>query len=332
MPTGALTTEPDPRPDRRMPYSGWYPFAGGIAIGLAMRLLFNGKPGEFWSPMLASFMVLVPVLVGMVTVYIAERIKPRSWLYWLGAPAVAISLVVLGTFLILIEGLICAVIALPLFMAAAGAGGLIMGAVYRWTRRSTQTLASFAMLPLALGAFEHRLPNPVRLASIDRSMVIAAPAETIWREIHDTRAIRPEEVKHGWIYRIGVPLPVSGTTEQTPAGPVRMVRMGKDIHFEQVPVELVPNRHVLWKYRFAEDSFPPRALDDHVRIGGDYFDLRTTSYTLEPVAGGTRVTLRMEYRVSTRFNWYADPVAQLLIGNVEDVLLGFYKARSEAAS
>jgi hypothetical protein len=38
----------------------------------------------------------------------------------------------------------------------------------------------------------------------------------------------------------------------------------------------------------------------------------------------------MSYRVSTQFNWYADAVAQGLLGNFEDVILDFYRQRSES--
>ena len=44
------------------------------------------------------------------------------------------------------------------------------------------------------------------------------------------------------------------------------------------------------------------------------------------------LTIRMHYRVSTQFNWYADAVAQLLFRNLEEVNLDFYRHRSEAAN
>ncbi|MEJ0086617.1 MAG: hypothetical protein WDO72_13095 [Pseudomonadota bacterium] len=40
--------------------------------------------------------------------------------------------------------------------------------------------------------------------------------------------------------------------------------------------------------------------------------------------------MSMNYRVSTRFNWYAGPVADLLIGNFEENILRFYARRAEA--
>ena len=56
-------------------------------------------------------------------------------------------------------------------------------------------------------------------------------------------------------------------------------------------------------------------MDDHVTIGGHYFDLLDTAYTLTPTGGqATELRITMHYRVSTQFNWYADGVARLLIG------------------
>jgi hypothetical protein len=139
-------------------------------------------------------------------------------------------------------------------------------------------------------------------------------------------------VGHAWIYRIGVPLPIAGVTHQTPTGFVRNVTMGKSIHFEQVATEWQENRYVRWRYRFEKDSFPPNALDDHVTIGGDYFDLLDTAYKLNPtVAGATELSITMRYRVSTQFNWYADGVARFLIGNFEEVILDFYRRRAVQA-
>ena len=126
-----------------------------------------------------------------------------------------------------------------------------------------------------------------------------------------------------------VPLPLAGISEDRPDGRVRRITMGKDIHFEQVVLDWEEHRRVHWNYRFAVDSFPPRALDDRVMIGGHHFDLIDSSYKLQPTASGTQLRIRMGYRVSTRFNWYADPIAQWLIGNFEEVILDFYRERAE---
>lgn len=108
--------------------------------------------------------------------------------------------------------------------------------------------------------------------------------------------------------------------------------MGKGIHFEQVAVEWRPGERVRWLYRFSDDSVPPNALDEHVEIGGMYFDILDTEYALQRAQGGTTLSVRMSYRVSTQFNWYARPLADYLIGNFEDVILKFYARRAESAA
>jgi len=78
--------------------------------------------------------------------------------------------------------------------------------------------------------------------------------------------------------------------------------MGKGVHFDQVAAEWQPNQRIRWLYRFSADSFPAGALDDHVKIGGAYFDVLDTEYSLRDVKGGTELRVRMSYRVSTAMN------------------------------
>lgn len=316
---------------RTLPFSKWWPVLAGALVGVTLRLLFWGKPGQSFAPMMGAFIYLVPFVVGAVTVYVAEMKARRSWGYYVAAATLANVLFVLGTLLIMVEGWICAIVIVPLFAIIGGIGGLIMGGICRVTHWPKQTLYSFVALPLILGAFENHAPLPERLSSIERTITINAPPAEVWQQIHNARDIQPEEVKFAWAYRIGVPMPLAGITQQTPAGPLRKISMGKGIHFDQIAMESRENAYVRWTYRFSADSFPPHALDDHVRIGGQYFDFKDTSYTLTPRGDATVLTIKMHYRVSTQFNWYADGVARFLLGNVEEVLLNFYRQRSETA-
>lgn len=322
---------PTPVSAGALPFPDWVPLATGVVAGIVLRLVYAGAPGSAYATMMAAFIYLSPLLVGAVTVYVAETRRRRTWAYYAWAPLLANVLYVTGTMVMMIEGFICAVIVMPLFALLGMIGGLAMGAICRATQWPKPALLSLAALPLVLGAFETAVPLPERIDGVERAVLINAPPERIWREIHDARDIRHDEVEHAWMYRIGVPLPQSGVTEATSDGLVRRIVMGKDIHFDQVVADWDENRYVRWTYRFAEDSFPPYALDEHVVIGGHYFDLRDTSYTLIPRGSATELRIRMTYRVSTQFNWYAVPVADLLFGNFEDVILDFYRRRSEAA-
>lgn len=313
-----------------MPFNFLWPVLAGVLAGLAIRLVFSGEAGRPFAPMMGAFIYLSPILVGAVTVCVAERRERRGVGYYFWAPFLANVLYVLGALAINIEGWICAILIVPLFATLGGIGGLVMGLICRVTDWPKQATYSIVALPLLLGAFEQRLPLPERIADVQRSVTIQAPAAEVWERIHRADGIRPDEVQNAWMYRIGVPLPHAGVTENTPQGRVRRITMGKGIHFDQWVTDWRPERYVRFEYRFADDSFPPRALDDHVRIGGQYFDLIDTSYALKPRGEATELSVRMRYRVSTQFNWYAEPIARWLIGDFEENILAFYRRRAES--
>lgn len=301
-------------------------------MGIALRLLYSGDPEERFNAMDSSFVLLVPIAVSAVSVYIAELSARRSWFYYFKIGAAANVLFVLGTFLILIEGLICVILAAPLFAFLGGLGGLATGAVIRWTRWPRHTVYSLAVLPILLGALGplRTLPNEVH--SVSRTLTIPAPAHQVWQQLLTTPQIDPGEIDGAWMYRIGVPPPLSAQTELRGTELVRHIVMGRAIRFDQVSDDWEPGRRVRWTYRFQEDSVPPGALDDHVEIGGEYFDLIDTEYSIVDTAGGSELRVQMQYRVSTNFNWYAAPVARLLIGNFESAALEFYARRAMQAS
>jgi hypothetical protein len=329
-----MDTEPQPSGQEKvkpfLPYSKWWPLLVGAITGVALRLVFSGSPGNPYSAMMSSFVLLVPLLVGAVTVYVAETQHRRSWAYYVWAPVLANVLFVLGTMAIVIEGLICAILIVPLFGVVGAIGGLIMGAICRKTHWPRQTLYSVAVLPLVLGGLEQHLPLPNRERTIEHARIVNASSADVWRQLENARDIVPEEVERAWVYRIGVPVPKAGVSERTAEGIVRRITMRSGIHFDQVAMDWQPNHHVRWANRFAPDSFPPNALDDHVKIGGRYFDIGDTEYTLKPLGTATELRMTVRYRLSTSFNWYAGPILDFLIGNFEDVILGFYARRAEA--
>lgn len=316
-----------------LPFSAWLPPLAGMLLGILLRMVYRGEPYAVFNAMSGPFILFTPLAVGAVTVYVAERSARRSWRYYIASAITANMLFIAGTMLILIEGLICAVIIAPLFAVIGAFGGLLMGSVCRVTRWPRHAAYGFIALPLILGALPAQEPSERHIAVTERQMLIAAAPAAVWQQLLDAPDIRPDEVGQAWMYRIGVPMPLAGVTRRTPAGLIRHVTMGKAIHFDQVSTDWDENRYVRWLYRFAPDSFPAGALDDHVRIGGDYFDVIDTEYVLTPRgAASTELTIRMRYRVSTEFNWYAKPIAKALMGNFEEVILGFYRGRATHAA
>jgi hypothetical protein len=310
-----------------------YPIIAGALAGLVFRAVYSGDPNSLFTPMLGAFVFGAPIVVGMLTVYLAERVKRRTWSYYFVAAAVANMLFVAGTFIAFLEGAICAIVILPMFAITGGVAGLAMGLLCRTTNWPGRMMQCAAALPIALAFLRPLIPTPDAIGMIERRIHIGAAPDIVWQQINRLDDIRDDETRDVLARRIGVPMPVSGETRATAEGFVRMSRWGKQVHFEEVIQEWEPGRYVRWTYRFQPDSFPRRALDDHVVIGGHYFDLIDTSYALATRDDGqsTELTTVIHYRISTQFNFYAHWVAQVLIGNLNENGLRIYKARSESA-
>lgn len=309
----------------------WWPLIVGAIAGVGLRLIFISEPGGAFSAMSSAFLYFAPFAVGAVTVFFMERRGRCSWGQYALAGAAANALFVIGTMLIMVEGLICAIIIVPLFAAIGALAGLIMGAVCRLTNWPKPGAYGAVALPVLMAFLMPSGAGPISVHQIERTIEIATTPERVWAHLLDAPDIKHDEVQRAWMYRIGVPEPIAGTTMQTNDGRlVRTIEMGKSIHFQQIATDWKKNEFVRWNYVFAADSIPPMALDDHVMIGGHYFDLLGTDYELKPLpSGNTALTIRMKYRVSTQFNWYANYVAKLLIANFEEVILEFYQRMAE---
>jgi|SRR5271167_141140 len=95
---------------------------------------------------------------------------------------------------------------------------------------------------------EQNLPLPNTILTAEKSRSMAAPPKAVWEHLLSAKSIRPDEMSDGLMYRIGVLLPLSATTEEQGGKLVRHIRMGKNIHFDQVATVWHPNRQVLWHF------------------------------------------------------------------------------------
>lgn len=322
-----------PWPDR-LP-SVFKVFFLGAGYGLFMRLLFGGLQllnhagsSRAGGVMLSAFVFLVPLMIGVIAVY-STPAEERGWVRSLWSPWLPTTVFVAGTALLLLEGSICIAMAMPIFLVLSSAGGLLTLLALRTLRPSPGSVSVLVALPLLIGYGETHLPLPQDSFTAQDSVWIAAPPEKIWPLITHARDIQPDELRGGVAYAIGVPFPVQGVTEVVDGQRVRRSTWQKQVRFDEPVTEWEENRYIRWRYAFQPDSFPAGALDDHVVIGGKYFDLIDTAYRLTPEGQGTRLAIQVRYRVSTNFNFYATAVARFLVNDTASSLLQLYKARGE---
>jgi len=316
---------------QRRLWSFFMPFVVGALYGLGLRLVFPLLDrSTSTAVMTLAFVALVPLAVGAITVYLAERTQPREVRFYIIAPWASIGLMLLGAALTYLEGAICIALAAPLFLLMSSIGGLIAGLLVRYFGDPVKTINSIAVLPLLVGVLELQNPPADGVHTVVRQVSINAPPEQIWQLINYPLSIKPEELSGAVAYKIGVPYPIEARTLSEQVGGKRRLLWQRGVSFEEEIIAWAPPKKIGWKYLFDAHSFPKGSMDEHVVIGGSYFDLVDTYYTLTPNGAHTDLEILVTYRVSTHFNWYTAPLAHFLISDTAKAILNFYKNRSEA--
>jgi hypothetical protein len=315
----------------RLPRWWWWVIAGAV-LGVVLRIVFGALPKSMEGPMSIGFMAGTPFVVGALTV-IGAPPERRTVLFLIFAPWAGIGLMLLGCAITLLEGSICLALMAPLFLVLASLGGVLMGVALHFVPGASSRMSAVAVLPLLMLVGEGHAPLPVRHVELRRAVVVDAPPATIWNEILTARSIEPDELPLSLTHMIGVPRPLEGINVRTEEEEVRFSRWERGVNFRGFVTARKENESITWRYVFDDRSFPEGSMDEHVAIGGRYFDLRDTTFHLMPEPdGGTRLEIVAHYRVSTSINAYAVPVAAILGRDFLDTILGLYKHRSESAA
>jgi len=310
----------------------WWWVIGGAAYGVLLRVLFGNLFQGAGGPMSMAFLLGSPFVIGALTAYGRSRSSRLTLAEAIALPWLTIILMLLGCAVTLLEGSICLVIMSPLFFFLGSFGGLVMFAVLLAIPKPPSALPSLAVLPLLMLLFEAQVPRPERWIELRDAVEVDAPADVVWNQILVARDIRADELPSSLVHAIGVPRPMEGVNVVGEDGEVRTSRWERGIVFRAHVVERDAPHAIRWQYAFDAHSFPPGSMDDHVAIGGRYFDLHDTKFNLEPLPGNrTRLEIVARYRVQTPVNAYAVPVTKLLGRDFLATILGLYKGRSERA-
>jgi hypothetical protein len=275
--------------------------------------------------MTLDFMVLMPFVLGYLSVipHPNPSLPYRIFVPWIPTALSVAALAVFG-----IEGIICIVMAAPVLILFASVGGLVAGFV---RLRSARQVAALAALPLLVGPIEGRIGSPVDVRTVVSEITIAAPPSRVWREIVSVPPIAQEELPPALYTAIGFPRPVSATIDGAGVGAVRHARFEGGVLFLETVTDWKENELLSFSIAAQTDSIPATTLDEHVTIGGPYFDVLQGTYRLEPLAANaTKLVLESRLRVSTHMNVYAGAWVDAIMRSIQETILVVEKRRAEA--
>jgi hypothetical protein len=309
----------------------------GASYGLVARLIFDSKPGagRGWETVFGgvslAFLFLVPFGLGALTAALAPRDARYPWLYWLFLPWASSALLLASAMALAWEGIICIVMASPIVFAMAMLGGLAVGLVIMVRQRPAPPalVASFIVLPFAWAPVEARLPRPDGLRTVTTVVDIAAPPSVVWRNVVRVPRISDEEQTLGFFHAIGIPKPLEATLSHDGVGGLREARFAGGIRFRETVTEWEPERRLGFTIEVDPGTISAAVLDEHVRVGGEHFDVVFGRFDMKPIASGTRLTLESRHRLRTTFNAYAGLWTDAVMRDIQENICRVIRTRSE---
>lgn len=301
-------------------------FLLGIFYFLIISLIarYTGKM------MSMSFLVFVPFSIGAISEYILSLNRSASAAQVLKRQVLIVLVLLILGGIILKEGVICLIMAAPIFMAFALFGAFVMWGLCKKLWQPYKQIYSIGLLPFLGIIFAPDMSQYYQGYTV-KALVINASREQVFDAINNIQNIQPHEIKNSPIFTMGFPKPRSGMTVNTAQGSVRQIHWERGIYFEEKIIQSHLPEKLMWRYVFTPKSFPQGSLDDHLEMGGEYFNLLTTDYHLEAISPNqTKLTLRIDYRLSTEVNLYSELWVQYVLKEFSDVVLHIYKNRLES--
>lgn len=309
-------------------------FIAGTVYALACAFLFS--VGERSTIGLLEFVSLAmiigtPIAVGVVTIFFGTEeqfdsvlfVRYGPWLSILGWSALSLALAW--------ETIICVFMLLPVYMPLATVGGLI-GAYIRknyCNKTNLGATACIAVLPFFFGIVEFQVDSPTARHAVSTEIRVAAPVETVWAALPNVRSIGTQELPWTLSHALGIPRPVSATTDNFTVGGVREIEWEKGVQFEEKITSIDTYHRFTYDVLADEQSMSIAGLDTHVVVGGEYFEVESGEYLLRQDGQETILILTTSYRITSNLNWYGSFWADFVLDDFHTAVLSMLRDRIE---
>ncbi len=299
-----------------------------VTFGLLMWVVFDYT--DSFELMSNVFLFWLPFAIGAVSLYAYSW---KSFLLTISLPLLSITLLFLLIWSFGLDGSLCIVILTLPFLVFSIVGGIFISIVKFATGKDQISVVVVAVFPLIAGPIENQFNGSYQVNEVVSTVVVNAEKEHVWNEIIRIADIREEELPWTFTHAIGIPKPVGSTLSYEGVGGVRSIQWKNGIQFQEHITEWEENEYFSYLIEVDSTNLSLRALDKHVHIGGQYFDVLDGCYTLQELPGNrTQINLHCRYRLTTRFNWYAQLWGDFLIDDFQQAILAVVKGRVEAIS
>ncbi len=298
---------------------------------VVLRLLFGIKDwNEIFSVMSMTFLFFLPSIIGALTVYLSDLDKVKKISYRILAPWVPIFLFLGITLLFAIEGWACWLMILPVFLIAASIGGLIGGYLKIKKKNDKLNVSIIVLLPLLISPIEQLIEKIPGTYYAYTYIDINSTADIIWNNITRVKTIKEEDDTGYLTNFLGFPRPLKAELNYKGVGAYREAIFTNGLIFKETVTEYEENKKMVFSIKANTYEIPSTTLDEHILIGGKYFDVLYGTYELEKLDKNKyRLHLYSRFKMNTTFNFYAGWWGKIIMKDIQNNILKIEKKRSE---
>jgi hypothetical protein len=315
----------------------WKGLFYGVAYGLFARAIFSMEDFTEDKPffptfglMTISFMFIVPFVIGLITSYHNDKITSSRKIVIITMPIFSVIGLVAVSLLFGQEGIICALMALPVFLFMSLLGGLIGTRVFKRNKTDKLYVSLFVFLPFLIAPIENQLGLTDKIFTEHTSIEINSTDKIVWSNITRVKPISERENNNSLFQFMGFPRPIKAELDTIAIGGIRKAIFARGLFFTETVTQMNPNKILAFNIVADPKSIPPKALDEHVLVGGKYFDVLEGKYEIEKISED-KLTLHLtsQFRLSTRFNFYSGLWSKLIMRDIQKNILEIIRQRSE---
>ncbi|WP_199417135.1 SRPBCC family protein [Chitinophaga silvatica] len=279
-----------------------------------------------------AFLVGVPVGIGVLTVYLSPLHLVEKPYYKILMPWIPILLFCLITLLFFIEGWGCWIMILPVFLLFASIGGYIGGKLkLRKKKREEDIFVSLiVLLPLIISPLEQWIGSIPGTYKAYTYIDINAPADKIWSNVTRVGEIPESKNKASITKFLQFPRPIKAELNYEGVGASRSAIFSGGLVFHETVLEYEHQHKMTFSIKAYPYEIPSTTLDNHIVIGGQFFDVLNGTYELEKLSEATyRLHLYSYFKLNTTFNFYASYWARWIMKDIQNNILQIEKERAE---
>ncbi|MBZ5857399.1 hypothetical protein [Flavihumibacter profundi] len=302
-----------------------------ILYAVFLRLLFGVDTWrDLYSVMSVSFLFCLPTIVGALTVYFSSVDKVQKFAYRFFVPWLPILIFLVLTLALAWEGWACWTMALPLFLLAASIGGLIGGYLKLRKKDNIVYVSVLTLFPLLIAPVERMVGAIPGTYEAYTYIDIKSTADKIWDNVTQVKEI-PVQQDKGWLTRsLGFPRPVKAELNFLGVGAYRKAIFTNGLIFHETVTEYIDKKKMVFTIKAYPHEIPSTTMDEHVVIGGNYFDVLNGTYELEKLSYKKyRLHLYSHFKLTTTFNFYASWWAKWIMKDIQNNILHVEKQRAE---